>query len=315
MKNKEQVLKELLFELDDICRDNDIRYSLVGIEAAHLIEKNAFPNTFNSLTVAMTIGDVERLLKIVENKESLKVEYYLNNDRARNFGIRLYNNETLYVDVRDFRNHTMYGEFIEILEIAKVPSGQNRKKAALINKICRGANINNYSFRNIKNIVLSVLIRTIQTIIGKNRFKNVVYGLNRKYTGIDSWGMIAKQKKVRVGEKTYKALDPSEAENIAVEDKNATVLRALADEDVKSYNNDQYYEKYVIRDGEHAYRTVLTESMFDDMKAIAKKIDTHTVKQRSSAEAKKNIKNAWDTYLMSREMVENRRRENFDKEV
>lgn len=308
MKSKEQVFTELLFELNEICDKNDIKYSIIGPEARYLIQEKTMPVNIDGLTVAMTIGDVEKLIKSVKSNGKRGVEYYLNNDNARDFGIRFYNNETLYVDVRDFRNHVMRGHYIEIMEVERIPIKKNKKKAALVKKICKGANINNYTVRNIKNIVLSVFIRLIRTVVGKERFKRTIYDMNRKFVGIASWDQISKYKKVKVGDKVISNLNSQEIKNINVDGNQVMLVERLADADIKERYSTQYYEKYIITETEPINSENLEKLMYDEIKAIAKKIDAYAAKQKSSAKAKSNIKQAWDMYLFSREKVEQERK-------
>ena len=54
-RSKTDILKELLFEIDKICKENDLTYTLTDEIVQHIVEEERLPDEINHLSIARTI--------------------------------------------------------------------------------------------------------------------------------------------------------------------------------------------------------------------------------------------------------------------
>ena len=67
MKSKQDIQLELLAEIDDICSKNGLKYILIGQTALNAYLNHTVKNGTRMMSVAMTMGDMDRFCEIIEN--------------------------------------------------------------------------------------------------------------------------------------------------------------------------------------------------------------------------------------------------------
>ena len=92
---RRRVMLELLCGCDQICRANGLKYTITGTFAENVLE-GRIPDDYDYIFIAMTTGDLERFVDIVNSEAypNREVEYFLNNPNATGHEYRFCNNET-----------------------------------------------------------------------------------------------------------------------------------------------------------------------------------------------------------------------------
>ena len=66
MKTKTDVQLQLLKEIDEICKNNNLHYVLVGLNSLNAFRNHTIAKGSRITAIAMTHGDIERFCKIIE---------------------------------------------------------------------------------------------------------------------------------------------------------------------------------------------------------------------------------------------------------
>jgi len=312
MRTKAQVLKDLLYEIDEICKANDLFYSVTGSGAVSLLDTGEFPDSLNDLTIAMTGGDIEKLAEIMNSPDDKRFEYYVNNSNAKQFAVRIYDNTTTCINMKNFRNYSNFGVFIKVLEIKKVPGKEERKKLKMLLRFCRGRGLKNYSVKNLKRVILSTILKIPEFIIGKERLRTKEYEYRKKLVSVDTWNDALQEEVIRVGNRSFREPGQYEVKNISVDGRNISVFEAFARRLGREYSI-AYSEAYEILDTEKPYAEVMNSEMISSMNSIAKQMDYCIALNWDGAEARKYIKYSWNTFLTSMDYIACKKLYTYDK--
>ena len=68
MKTKSDVQRNLLKEVDEISRQHNLHYVMVGLNSLNAFRNHTISNGPRITAVAMTQGDIDRFCEIVENE-------------------------------------------------------------------------------------------------------------------------------------------------------------------------------------------------------------------------------------------------------
>ena len=81
MKTKQDIQLELLQELDEICKDNNLKYFLIGLNSLNAYLNNTIRNASRIVAVGMAQGDIDKFCQIIEkqNNSNRYVEGIFNN--------------------------------------------------------------------------------------------------------------------------------------------------------------------------------------------------------------------------------------------
>lgn len=180
-------IKSMLIEIDKICMEYGLNYVLINPDKP---------------CIAMVDGDIEKLIKIINDKKSdRQIEYLLNNPRANGFEYRYCDNSTTEICLKDFRNYSNNGIHIDILEISKVPSKKIKKKLFLKKMIMYCGNIQYRGILNWELVIGSTLIKFFIKLFGEQRIKKNILLFKKQNVGIDSWEDIKLYEYVNIGNK------------------------------------------------------------------------------------------------------------------
>ena len=121
MKSKQDIQLELLAEIDDICSKNGLKYILIGQTALNAYLNHTVKNGTRMMSVAMTMGDMDRFCEIIENEYSddRYVEGMFNNPKFNPSFINYGNKNTTYFNMVYLDNNIHNGIEVRIYPIRK----------------------------------------------------------------------------------------------------------------------------------------------------------------------------------------------------
>lgn len=209
MKNIYDVQKQLLQEIDDICKDKGFHYFLMGFSAMNAYKNHTLKNGPWTLSIAMVQGEAEKLaVELIEQKSSERyVEWLINNptysENHFTYGekdttsIRLGNEEMLYN--HGIHLNVYYIDAYETIENLKVPS--KTKSYRIVRKIFKGVNERKtkvkVSGNPIKRLAKSVVYGSA-SLFGSERIAKKMYDERYKIRGIDTWKDLCRYSEVMI---------------------------------------------------------------------------------------------------------------------
>ena len=315
MISRMEVLRELLFELDEVSRANDLKYSITGPQGVEMLKSNSMPKKFDYLTVTMTLGDIERFIDAVNGKvDGREVEYFLNNPNARGIQFRYCNNNTTCINVKEIGNHTNYGMYIKILPLNDLSlKNRSTERLKLMKKIWKGSKKTLLS-SNSKNFLQMSLIKIYMFFIGSYKFGIRMYNLNKKLRGIDSWNNIRDCQKVGFGRAYYKVKSQWEVDDIIVDNHKIMFCNEVLEQKAEPLLRHITVMTNDIENTEIPYSEIMSSPDFPELAKAKNERDLYIRTVTKANQATKYIGTAWNTYLMSRNVVNLKNRYN-DKRI
>lgn len=306
MKNRTDGLKQLLFELNKICDEHNLKYILTGNVAKKIKDNDRFPERISNISIAMTMGDIERLIQIVNNRDDDKrqVEYILNNRYATNLQVRYCNNETTLVDIRNYIYHENHGLYVKIIPISKISkSRKEKKKLSFLKKIYKvsGKELGVYK---VSRRFVALLIKGVVSLIGRKRVAQALYNLNKSVEYIDKWEDISNYDKVRIGKAVFGDETDWCIEEIGVEGTNIKIVESVNSRIIERTATINYIERNVIWQPNIPFKEYFADrEIADSLKKVLQLRTNYTRSIRSSRKPQAYIKESWDKYLMTRDIV------------
>lgn len=200
MRKKSEAIKDMLLEFDDVCKENEIEYIIIGECAGESFSSQDMWEI--PILIAMPLGNVKRLIKALDERKSKKtIEYYRNNDNAVSFDIKYVDTETTYLTLEDFDSSTLHGLFIRIYEIERNKNFSKTMQFRNIIRLSRSNYVKVLSYP--KNYVRSVAWKLRRILKGKDKFDSNLFNSKEKLSEIDSWEGIAKAGSVIVRRKIF----------------------------------------------------------------------------------------------------------------
>ena len=118
MTETQKVLCNLLDEIDEICKGNNLDYFLTYETALHAYRSHQFENPTTYITILMPLNDILKLREIIkkENKPDRELDSIYDNDFYPNLTFRYCDKNSLYLNLNEsidigFKSH---GLFIKI---------------------------------------------------------------------------------------------------------------------------------------------------------------------------------------------------------
>ena len=306
MMNRKDILKELLFVFDDICKANDLKYSVVGNVAKIVTGIEGASDDFENITVAMTGGDIEKLIAIVNSKEQYRyqVEYILNNPFARGLQIRFYDKDTTSINIKEFGNHIFYGFFIRIQPIERVVENKMSAKLLKFFKQAWKGSSKRIEACNYKRIVPVVLLKTVRKIIGRERVAKLLYNYNRKLKCIENWEEISKYDTVRIGSAFFINEFDWEIKEYFWGNKQVSVCSLVLNRRTSKEITKANIDLNFIEEFNTPFSEVLSEDIKKDLYKMQKERDVYLRIVTKANGAANIMKHAWQTYLMIHDVIE-----------
>ncbi|MBR3147438.1 MAG: LicD family protein [Eubacterium sp.] len=315
-----ETLKSMLFEIDDICRENDLKYSLTGKFIKELMTGEKLPDDYDYVCIAMTQGDIERLMHIVndEGDGSRVVETILNNPHAKDMTVRYVNCETTLLNADEFGDHKYYGIYIDIRPIKSYIPGKSPgfgfKASKKVWKSCK----RDYDKVPDRSAVKTFALDVIRKIIGEENIVRNYYEADRRAKFVDTWDDIEKAPAIRCGAFRLRRKDYSSVSHFPEFNLKRTwkVEDKTADGHPLMYCS-QFYGKH-IRGGIHGrkwvlaneivspdpYTELMTDEVVEHLDDVRKYHDRYNMIMRPVPECKDVVNSAWNVYLMAKELIQ-----------
>lgn len=317
MAFRDAKLKELLFEIDDICRENGLKYSLIQKCAKFVQEENSFPEEFNNICIAMPLGDLERLEHLIndEGDGSRIVENIHNNPYADNLSARYMDTQTTLIDFDDYTNHTHHGLFIDIRPIKQYdPKHMARPTYNFYRKLwitcCKNRDKKRSS-------VKKFAVDALKMIFGENDLPEKYYRADRDVSMVDSWEDIKNAPAIKCGAFSIRKEDyynTSYFETFSLE-RNWEIEDRVIEGHTVMYCP-QFYSRHVIG-GLHGnlwavnnqivspepYETVLNDKIKKKIKKVLAQCNKYKKMKAPILEYEHQIDDAWNVYLMAKDLL------------
>lgn len=303
--SRKEVVTDLLFELDDICRKNNLKYTLTGTFANTVAEEGKFPDKYDYITIAMTQGDIERLIEIVNTSENKhrEIEYFLNNPYARGFQIRYCNNDTTLINVKEIGNHVNYGMFIRIQTVWKVPDSRWRAKFVSTLKQGWKGSQKRLASCNYKRYIPAVILKCIVKLLGKNNVRRWLYNYNKKLKFINRWEDIPQNEKLSIGKGVFSGEADWNLKDLTIDGHHLYVADALLHRIVDPHPTHATVKINDIEDLCMPFKDILNSDIMKDLYTTQKSRDQYLFIVTRANKAVKVVNNAWQTYLMTRDVI------------
>lgn len=119
MDRNQEITFQLLKEIDEICKQNDIKYYLHADTAAMALKNGGYVDNYISTAVEMTTQDAVRFMNIVEeNPRADRILEHMGNYAGyAGFSMKYVNTDTLYIPFNYFDNYEHKGIGITIIFI------------------------------------------------------------------------------------------------------------------------------------------------------------------------------------------------------
>lgn len=303
MKSRMDVLRELLVELDQICRENNLKYTLVGEVANQIAENNTFPELYDYISVGMTLGDIHRLIKIVDDIDGRQIEYFMNNENARGLQFRFCNSNTTLINVKEIDNHVNYGFYIRIRPIN---DGSNTGFKAKILRLAKGVwkgSCKTMASSNSKRKVLVVLSKMIVGVLGCKNVRKWIYNYNYKLRAIDSWNDIASLNRVVIGKAAFVESEEWELVDVNVDGNTFMYAPNVIGRYIEALPTHQTVMMNDIENTEIPFTEIINNEQFSEFNKTKEYRDEYLKIVTLANKPAKYIKKCWNTYRMSKDVV------------
>ena len=279
-KEKETYYR-LIKELENICRNNDIKYILLYDD--YFENKVTLPKMESFVGVGMTLEDIEKLEYIVNRKnEGNSVETFLNNPNALEFKNRFYDENTTYINFKDYSNHVIHGIYVDLIAIEKNFDSIKSKFFRILQSLWKGSQIKTKNCKR-KLILVVILLKALKCLLGEEVLRTQIYNYYKKNIAMKSWKDISNVKSVMI-----KGVRFSTNEIFAFEKQERTKEKhILLNKEISGIINTQ-----------KGYREILTKKLENE---IIKIIDERTryIRIMDKSKKEREIKrNAWKTFMM-----------------
>lgn len=139
MIDEKDIQLELLNEINNICIQNNLNYILIGTNGLNAFINHSIKNGLLSVSIAMTLGDINRFINIVkkQNNPNRYVER-INTQRKNHWHVNYGNKNTAYFNILKLDNAKYHGINIKLYPIKGLKlnkKAQNISKLNNINKI------------------------------------------------------------------------------------------------------------------------------------------------------------------------------------
>ena len=207
MKTKQDIQLELLHEFDEICIDNNLKYSLVGINSLNAYLNNTIRDASRIVAVGMAQGDIDKFCQIVEkqNNSNRYVEGIFNNPDFLPVYVTYGNRNTTDFHMVALNRNNHHGIHIRLYPIFKRETLDGETVIGWDSRLSKERKFRKFSSKRIENnkfwymkAGFGVLNFVYKKTGGVQRYYNKV----KNNMAIDKWEDMQNYSKVRFINKT-----------------------------------------------------------------------------------------------------------------
>lgn len=178
MKDHQMVLYRLLGELDKICRENGIKYCLIGRAALEACQLGEYAIDNPRVQVVMTLANCVVFSELIKQKNDPQriVESWLNNPNFFGMHMRYCDTNTFYYEADHGKNVQYPCIGIDIIPLAKFPT--KSKKQAVFRAVKEGWCVggkNGWAGASPKRMLAYLFSRTLRLLMGKKRLSKFAF--------------------------------------------------------------------------------------------------------------------------------------------
>lgn len=192
LKEQKKIMIELLEYFDKVCRENDIKYSLIGGSLIGAIRHKGIIPWDDDIDVILSKSEYLKLIQILENMNDSRYKLLtINNCRGYNFPFpKLVDKRTFVVEPKLLNQIKEYGIFIDIFSYSNTSNSEkirikDFKKIKLLNSMMSRTKLDfkddgfKQNFLRLNKNILSKIIGYMNII----KFLNIIYN---KYNNVDT---------------------------------------------------------------------------------------------------------------------------------
>ena len=162
-----KILIDLLEYIDDICRKNNIKYSLIGGSMIGAVREKGIIPWDDDIDIILIRSEYDRLIKLLEQSNNKKYKLFNNenNDSYYYPFAKLINTDTL-LEEKNVKKIDGYGAYIDIFTYNYVPNNNLLRKIhySILDKLKRCIGISVSITRNNKNKLKNIIYKLIKRI-------------------------------------------------------------------------------------------------------------------------------------------------------
>lgn len=192
LKEQKKIMIELLEYFDKVCRENDIKYSLIGGSLIGAIRHKGIIPWDDDIDVILSKSEYLKLIQILENMNDFRYKLLtINNCRGYNFPFpKLVDKRTFVVEPKLLNQIKEYGIFIDIFSYSNTSNSEkirikDFKKIKLLNSMMSRTKLD-FKDDGFKQNFLRLNKNILSKIIGYRniiKFLNIIYN---KYNNVDT---------------------------------------------------------------------------------------------------------------------------------
>lgn len=192
LKEQKKIMIELLEYFDKVCRENDIKYSLIGGSLIGAIRHKGIIPWDDDIDVILSKSEYLKLIQILENMNDSRYKLLtINNCRGYNFPFpKLVDKRTFVVEPKLLNQIKEYGIFIDIFSYSNTSNSEkirikDFKKIKLLNSMMSRTKLD-FKDDGFKQNFLRLNKNILSKIIGYRniiKFLNIIYN---KYNNVDT---------------------------------------------------------------------------------------------------------------------------------
>ena len=200
---------EMLKYIDQVCKENQIKYFLIGGSLIGAIRHNGFIPWDDDIDIALTREDYNKLLNILKEESNKRYKLLDHSTQADYFYpfAKLVDSRTTMIENK-FKNIENYGVYIDIFAYHGLPSNEKEKNKqykkikSLQRKIFHCSLKNPYNSNFFKNVLKFPFV-TYARLIGPNKILRKYDKVLNKYSVIDNeyaisnWPIYKKQSEIQ----------------------------------------------------------------------------------------------------------------------
>lgn len=210
IEEQRKVMLDILLYIDDICRKNDICYSLIGGSLIGAIRHSGFIPWDDDVDIILTYDNYEKLINILKHNDNSKYKV-LSHDLDKNYFfpfVKVVDTDTYVIEENCLEQIKDYGVYVDVFVYNNV-SNDNRerekfvKKLKLLNSMLSRKPIN-YKEIGLKQSILRLGKNTLSKILGYNKIHKIINKHNVKYNNqitdyvVSNWPIYAINKEVQL---------------------------------------------------------------------------------------------------------------------